>query len=266
MKSSTPLCAISAVVCASAAAGAFQGGVVLTNDAWNTAATTAIGEAVTVTRMYALFDEPDDIALVIGSNLVDGDFGGNNFMRLREGRTLYQDPFGGTTTDQIQQVTFSQRPAIEWDSYLGLGNVTDSVTSVPTDRMAFTSNGLRATESPHTATWFGIPGATPNREPGFYPGDAGFYGSYDTETGLYALFLGQMTVLGEHAEFESIADAGIASDRMRSQLFSGRLSVHWEEADTGGPVILNGMIFEIPAPGAAGVFGIACVCAARRRR
>ncbi len=56
-----------ALSCAGSAFGAFRGGAVLTNNAWNTAATTAIGEAVTVTRMYALFDEADDTLLL--SNL-----------------------------------------------------------------------------------------------------------------------------------------------------------------------------------------------------
>ncbi len=252
-------------VSAGAASGAFQGGVVLTNDAWNTAATSAIGQAVTVTRMFALFDEADDIALQAAG---DNTGAGHEFVRARGGAELYQDIFGGATAGRIQSVMFGQAPAVEWDSYLGFGAITDPLTDVVPVYMEFSDSGLISTYVRNTASWFGMPGAAPEDTPGFFPGEAGSYGEYDPVTGLYAVFLAQLTVLGEHDEYESITEAQIEVGSMRSELFEGQLRIDWEEADTGGPVVNSSLTFSShnPTPGAGGLFAIAGVCAARRRR
>ena len=88
-------------ITASVASGAFRGGAVLTNDAWNAEASAAIGQSVTVTRHYMLFDEADDTLLITALDRRRGEE--YTSVRSRSGASLFQHSFGNDSVNGVNE-------------------------------------------------------------------------------------------------------------------------------------------------------------------
>ncbi len=259
-------------LCAGSALGAFRGGAVLTNDAWNAAASAAIGQTVTVTRHYALFDEADDTALVAALDRHTSE--AYSFVRTIGGHSLYQHEFGGDTVNSVSQASIDLLPDIEWDSFLTLGPTIRS--EVFTNFLhgggpvEFTDDGIQlAPDGLDNAGWLLAPVGIDPPPPGggsLYAGTAGMgHNVFDEATGLYGVAIAQMTVLGAHDEFTSFSEAGADTDIFASRLFRGGAWVHWNdflfESSTK-----EELIYSVPAPAAGLLFGLGFASTRRRRR
>ena len=255
---------------AGAASAAFRGGAVLTNDAWNAAASAAIGQSVTVTRHYLLFDEADDTALINGLNRnIEGDF---DYVRTRDGSSLYQHAFGNDSVNGVNAGAFGIMPALQWDSFLTHGplvrNDTFNSFIFGGSRVAFADDGIVLSEGVASdGAWYLLPRSM--EEPGsgaIYSGTAGMpHNVFDADTGLYGVAVAQMTLFGTHDEFTSFSEAGPSIGVFSSRLFTGGMRMYWNDFLGESPIVED-LSYANPSPGAAGLLTLAGVSAARRRR
>ena len=158
--------ACAAVACAGAQ-GAFVGGKVYSDPAWNAAATAAIGENALVFRMFACWDDAGDRLL----SVFDANF------EAKAG-TLYQDDFGGDLPQS--GAFFPVFPSAQWDSYVSVGNVNSpsstsllpdfmwSAGGVTNDSGWFTNNPPSGEGQGHAPGAGPIPLALDNRDGRFY--------------------------------------------------------------------------------------------------
>jgi len=247
------LTAVAALACAATASADIVGGVFLTNDAWNSAASGVLGQTVTVTRFYAAFDDADNIALSVDSGIGE----------LRTNQTLYQSPTGGDVSQPVDPGNGDPlQPANEWDSHVGIGAVNPPHMSMVAPDFAFQSNGV-------DGTWFGVP---EGGDPTIYPGWAGgSNGVYDEDSGLYLVFLGQFTLLGDHDEYTEVPELTAEDPFIATQLFTGDVEhVAWlgseEERDLEFYTPMTARSADVPAPAAAALLALAGAASTRRRR
>jgi len=237
------LCAIAALTLAAGAHADMVGAVMLTDSGWNSTASSVIGQSVTVTRLYAAFDESDDILLNVDM--------GEDLFRTAGSETLYQSAAGGDTVQPTNPgggaVT---NPENEWDSYVGVRDTAPPHLSFTAPDFSFESDGV-------DGGWYGLP-------IGGHPGLASD-GIYDSSAGVYLVFLGQFTVLGSHTENTSLPLT--FTDDIETQLFTGDYDTfYWMESTSNTTVQQFTQSGSIPAPGAVALFGLAGLGATRRRR
>jgi len=255
-------------LCGAAAPGAFRGGAVLTNDAWNAAASAAIGQTVTVTRHYALFDEADDTLLQASLDRVP--FEAYESVHTIGGHSLYQHEFGRDDVNGVTQAGIDLLPDLAWDSFLTLGPTIRSDVFQSFFQaggpVEFLDDGIGiADEGFSSVVWTLLPAEVAG-EGTLYAGTAGMeHNLFDEATGLYGVAIAQMTVLGAHDEFTSFSQAGAREDIFASRLFRGGAVLHWNDFLGDSPVREN-LIYAVPTPAAGLLFGLGFASALRRRR
>ncbi len=229
-------CALAvALLPALAAPADFRGGVFLTDDSWNAAATAAIGQAATVTRLYIAFDDPENTLLTM--------FAGTDSVRTRNGLQLYQDPFGGDSSQNINPAVFPAVPSSEWDSYVSVGPITAPSTTSANPDLEFVSDGV-------DGSWSGVP---ENKGlPTIYPGHAGGpNGMQDPDTGLWLIFAGQFTILGDVDEVTSVPNL-TGDPTIVSNIFTGTFaSIDWIDSEANRFLTFSQDIEIVPSPSAA---------------
>jgi len=238
--------AVAALAGAGAAHAAFVGGVIRVDEAASAAATAANGgNALTVTRMFMRFDEADDILNRIG----------NSDVSTVNGATLFQETlFGNPVNTSAQQNSgaWGAIPTLEFDSYVGIGGPDDNFgtgSDTLDPDFSFTSTGW-------TGGWFDVPGMDGSRQ--------GVAGDGQFNDGLWEVFAGQFTLVGD---FTGGARGGAGPQPpviVFSDLFEGVIDIGWIDQAGGPEIPVFGRI--APAPGAASLFGVAGLAAARRRR
>lgn len=260
MRHHLALAALAASACAGSALADLRGGVVLTNDQWNAEASAAIGQTVTVTRFFALFDEADDI-LVAGALRPNS---GYDSIHAPEGGSFYQHPFGSNAVTNLTPASLTAFPAIRWDSFLTNGPLTADPRFPEFVLAGDLSFGEDSLTTDTSVAWY-VQTVFEDDGTRLWPGAMdGPDVLFDESTGLYGVALAQLTLLGEHDEFESIGEAPVSDDLFASQLFTGGMEVFWIEED--GEIQREGRLtFAVPAPGAVGLFAVAGLAARRRR-
>jgi len=234
---------------AGAANAAFVGGVIRVDEAASMQASADIGSAVTVTQMFIQFDEADDVLNRIGN----ADF---STSYAADGATLFQDTEFGANSDTGLNEAFFGFPGVnaEFDSFVGLGGPNfGGNTSLDPD-FAFTSTGVMG-------GWFDTPGSDGmggvTRQ--------GVAGDGELVDGLWNVFVGQFTINGDFTGGARGGESGASTD-VFSELFEGVLDIGWIDALGGPEIVESGVFVGVPAPGAAALFGVAGLTAARRRR
>jgi hypothetical protein len=221
----------------------------------NTAGTTTLnneGVAATVFDMYMQFSEADDILISIGNS--DVTTVGN----------LYQDTFGADFIGGISPAIIGAFPTAEFDSVVGIGGPWFAGSGFGGDvdpDFAFNPNGW-------VGGWFATPQA--DGMGGFtFPGTS----TFNSNTGVWEVFAGRFSIDGDVlAGGLPVGDAVAEGNLLTGQnaagdlIFSGELEAFWVEQQ-GSDAIGNVLQIEaVPAPGAAALFGLAGLTAARRRR
>ena len=149
-------------------------------------------------------------------------------------------------------------PESQWDSYVAIGGPFPGASATSTDPdFAFTANGVRG-------GCFDIPGGDGSRQ-----GVAG--NGVDMGNGLWGVFAGQFVLQGEGAGVVAPPAPGgpgsLFPFGVTSYVFEGRIDINWLDQAGGANFAEGSLRVGIPpAPGAAGLFIIAGVSAARRRR
>ena len=236
---------------AGAANAAFVGGVIRVDTAASAAATAAAGTDLTVTRLSFQFTEADDILNRVG----------NSSVSTANGATLFQETlFGNPVNTAAQQNSgaWGAIPTLEFDSYVGMGgpasNFGTGQDSVDPD-FAFTPTGF-------VGGWFDIPTT-----------DAmgnvmrqGLAGDGNLVNGLYEVFAAQLTVNGDFTGGARGGESG-SDTFVFSEIFEGQLDIGWiDNINDGFETPVTEIFVGVPAPGAAALFGMAGLTAARRRR
>jgi len=226
------LIALSAL--ASTAAGNLVGGVFRTDDAWNTDANTAIGVGdAQVIRMYVLFDDPSDTLISIFNANIQSMVGGS----------LYQNAMGADLPPDAAM--FGGTPALEWDSYVSIGNLVAPSTTNTDPNFNFTATGVSGNS-------------------GWYTGDPPMLegrGSLNGDSGLYETLVGQWTILGAASKEDGVIRPG----RFSSDVFRGGLDLVYQ-GDIGSPPQVARNLRFVPAPGGSVVILCGAAALARRRR
>ncbi len=239
------LTAFAGLAAAGVAQAAFVGGVIRVDAAASAAASAEIGSAVTVTRMFMAFDEADDILISVGNASFSGV------------ADLFQTDFGADFAGGINPAFFAITDA-EWDSYVGIGGPHFSTSPFGGDTdpdFAFSANGIAS------GGWFGTPS-----------GDLVFPGTSTLGTsGLFEVFAGQFVLQGDFTGAargtSDVGDGFIASDLFSGLIADGNgLTVNWVDQQGGDNNGNRVDVRQIPAPGAAALFGLAGFTASRRRR
>jgi len=192
------------------------------------------GQAGTWTaRVYADFDNAVD--------RVDAIFGNaDNMLSIDSTNGFYQNTaFGGPTSTSINSAFFPLAASLEWDSYVTIGALyadgtpfdNNALLDIGIDFSGFEAGGAIASDN---GTWF----VTPDDA----QGAAG---------ASMRVLLGQFTMHG--------ADAG-------SAVF-GELNIQGKDSN-GDTFQVTGQdfYFEVPAPGAIALLGLAGVASRRRRK
>ena len=120
-------------VAAGSASAAFVGGKVVSTSVWNNAAVAAGiggGGQVFVFRMFAEFDEADDVF----QSVFDANF------NVKDG-TFFQSPFGGDTAGNINPAFFPAFPEVEWDTFVSMGNLTGPSSTSTDPNFNFKGDG-----------------------------------------------------------------------------------------------------------------------------
>jgi len=232
---------------AGAANAAFVGGVIRVDEAASAAATAAAGTDLTVTRMYFQFTEADDVLNRVGNS------------NVTSSATLFQETlFGNPVNTSAQQNSgaWGAIPTLEFDSYVGIGgpaeNFGSGADTLDPD-FAFTSNGWEG-------GWFDVPQTVDGEVT-----RQGLAGDGNLVNGLWEVFGAQFTVMGDFTGSARGGESG-SDTFIFSEIFEGQLDIGWIDA-LGGPETPETELFVgIPAPGAAALFGVAGLTAARRRR
>jgi hypothetical protein len=213
----------------------------------NTAGTTLLNDNAvnaTVFDMYIQFDEADDILLTIGNSSVT------------TAGALYQDSFGSNVASGINPALFPAFATVEFDTFVGIGGpyFSDGPFGSSTDPdFGFSADGW-------TGGWF----ATPNAA-GDFPGTS----TFNSDLGVWEVWAGRFSVTGDFTGIDGVGNGNILTGgvgaRGQDLIFDGVLDAFWADF-AGDPSQQANLQFAIPAPGAAALFGLAGLTAARRRR
>lgn len=245
------------VACAEIAGASFVGGAFVTDAAWNAAASAAVGQDVTVFRLFMAFDDPKDTMI----NVFNARFSA-------AGDTLYQEPILGATTTPPSTAAVGLVPALAWDTYVSAGALRQPSVTATGDSLIFTNNGLASALGPGGASW-GVSDPTTNEGRSKGPGGVDVNGDAVIPASFSPAytytFYGQFTVLGavDLTNYNPIFDGGfIYSDR-----FVGDLGMTFNDGlGQGNTEQLRDIQITVPAPGAAGVLLLGFGGVATRRR
>jgi hypothetical protein len=253
---------VGALSCASLSGADWVGGALVTDAAWNAAASSAIGQQASVFRLFYAFDTEGERMLNAFSVNMDTKNG-----------LLYQSAAGGDTPPD--RAAALSMPALRWDSYVSAGNLYAPTATRTDPSFHFSSTGLDDPKFGFGSGWFADPGVSMTESLAQGPGGLDDNGDIVIPEGFddrFAyVFYGQFTVLGVSATTPNPQwDLGIIfSPHFEGTV--GRLS--YLDADgvfgqtRADTIELNDIQIGVPAPGGAtAALLMMGMLGARRRR
>ncbi|MDP7070541.1 MAG: hypothetical protein QF561_04240 [Phycisphaerales bacterium] len=183
-------------------------------------------------RMYAVVGDGERIDAVFGNSV------GPMSIGTADGMSFYQNSLGGPTSTSINSGFFPLAPSLEWDSYVTIGALyangspfaENKLLDIGIDWASFEGGGSIDSDN---GSWFVTPADAQGGEQGG------------------RVLIGQFTVVGGSGN-------GYAD-------LVGAVSLQGKDAD--GVTFQNlSMGWEIPAPGALALLGVAGLAGRRRRR
>jgi len=228
---------LACVAAAGTARASLVGGVIRVDQDASAAASAELGLPLTVTRLYFGFTEADDVLIAVTDAEIQPDIG-----------DLYQDGFGGDRASDINPAFFLALPLLQYDTFVGIGGPHYADSGFQNDpAYAVSYNGLGL-----TGGWSELPDSN-----GDLPGQSSLGPS-----GLYEVFGGQFTLVGDFTDFGGFSD--IPHGFVASALFYTDMRVSWIESIDDPAVRTTRLSF--PAPAAGPLLGLAGAFASRRRR
>jgi len=237
MKSSIIAGAVGTLALTAAAVGSpFQGFTV------QTMGTDLVAGTVTY-RVFANIDAGSRIDAVYGNSL------GTLSISAGEGKSFYQDGFGGATSTAINQSFFALAPTLEWDSYVSIGALYSNGGG------GFSSNALNDVGLTDAKVAFEAGNALVSDNGSWFvtSDDAQGAGVPTEQVGTYGVFIGQFTINGGTGDVD--ADL-LGTVNLQGKAIDGST---WNEVGVSWNA-------PIPAPGALALLGLAGLAGSRRRR